>query len=93
MNHINQVTRILNALYNIEYLKVLCTTVENDMLIIDLSYRNENAISDIYNRLAGGYLSLNSNIGVAQLSFLLTELDQENPQNTTIIAFAYPDEN
>lgn len=93
MNHINQVTRILNALYNIEYLKVLCTTVENDMLIIDLSYRNENAISDIYNRLAGGNLSLNSNIGVAQLSFLLTELDQEDPQNTTIIAFAYPDEN
>ena len=92
MNHINQVTRILNALYNIEYLKVLCTTVENDMLIIDLSYRNENAISDIYNRLAGGNLSLNSNIGVAQLSFLLTELDQEDPQNTTIIAFAYPDE-
>ena len=93
MNHINQVTRLLNALYNIEYLKVLCTTVENDMLIIDLSYRNENAISDIYNRLAGGNLSLNSNIGVAQLSSLLTELDQEDPQNTTIIAFAYPDEN
>lgn len=92
MNHINQITRILNTLYDIEYLKVLCTTVENDMLIIDLSYRNENAISDIYNRLAGGHLSLNS-IGVAQLSFLLTELDQEDPQNTTIIAFAYPDEN
>lgn len=93
MNHINQITRILNTLYDIEYINVLCTTVENDMLIIDLSYRNENAISDIYNRLAGGNLSLNSNIGVAQLSFLLTELDQEDPQNTTIIAFAYPDEN
>ena len=93
MNHINQVTRILNALYNIEYLKVLCTTVENDMLIIDFSYRNENAISDIYNRLAGGHLSINSNIGVAQLSFALTEPDEEKPQNTTIVAFAYPDEN
>ena len=93
MNHINQITRILNTLYDIEYINVLCTTVENDMLIIDFSYRNENAISDIYNRLAGGNLSLNSNIGVAQLSFLLTELDQEDPQNTTIIAFAYPDEN
>ena len=43
MNHINQVTRILNTLYDIEYINVLCTTVENDMLIIDLSYRNENA--------------------------------------------------
>ncbi len=93
MNHINQITRILNALYDIEYIRVLCTTVENDMLIIDFSYRNENAISDIYNRLAGGHLSLNSNIGVAQLSFLLTELDQEDPQNKKIVAFAYPDEN
>lgn len=93
MNHINQITRILNTLYDIEYINVLCTTVENDMLIIDFSYRNENAISDIYNRLAGGHLSLNSNIGIAQLSFLLTELDQEDPQNTTIVAFAYPDEN
>ena len=70
MNHINQITRILNTLYDIEYLKVLCTTVENDMLIIDLSYRNENAISDIYNRLAGGHLSLNSNIGVCATFFL-----------------------
>lgn len=92
MNHINQITRILNTLYDIEYLKVLCTTVENDILIIDFSYRNDTAISDIYNRLAGGHLSLNSNIGVAQLSFALTEPDEEKPQNTTIIAFAYPDE-
>ena len=92
MNHINQVTRILNTLYDIKYLKILCTTVENDILIIDFSYRNNTAISDIYTRLAGGHLSINSNIGVAQLSFLLTELDQEDPQNTTIIAFAYPDE-
>ena len=92
MNHINQVTRILNTLYDIEYLKVLCTTVENDILIIDFSYRNNTAISDIYNRLAGGYLSINSNIGVAQLSFALTEPDEEKPQNTTIIAFAYPED-
>lgn len=94
MNHINQITRILNTLYDIEYIKVLCTTVENDILIIDFSYRNDTAISDIYNRLAGGHLSLNSNIGVAQLSFTLTEPDndEEKPQNTTIIAFAYPDE-
>ena len=92
MNHINQITRILNTLYDIKYLKVLCTTVENDILIIDFSYRNDTAISDIYNRLAGGHLSINSNIGVAQLSFLLTALDPEDPQNTTIIAFAYPDE-
>lgn len=92
MNHINQVTRILNTLYDIEYLKVLCTTVENDILIIDFSYRNNTAISDIYNRLAGGRLSINSNIGVAQLSFALTEPDEEKPQNTTIIAFAYPED-
>lgn len=92
MNHINQVTRILNTLYDIEYLKVLCTTVENDILIIDFSYRNNTAISDIYNRLAGGHLSINSNIGVAQLSFALTEPDEEKPQNIKIIAFAYPDE-
>ena len=92
MNHINQITRILNTLYDIKYLKVLCTTVENDILIIDFSYRNNTAISDIYNRLAGGHLSLNSNIGVAQLSFALTEPDEEKPQNTTIIAFASPDE-
>lgn len=92
MNHINQVTRILNTLYDIEYLKVLCTTVENDILIIDFSYRNNTAISDIYNRLAGGHLSINSNIGVAQLSFALTEPDEEKPQNTTIIAFAYPED-
>ena len=85
MNHINQITRILNTLYDIEYLKVLCTTVENDILIIDFSYRNDTAISDIYNRLAGGHLSINSNIGVAQLSFALTEPDEEKPQNIKII--------
>ena len=90
MNHINQITRILNTLYDIEYLKVLCTTVENDILIIDFSYRNDTAISDIYNRLAGGHLSINSNIGVAQLSFALT--DEEKPQNIKIIAFAYPED-
>lgn len=92
MNHINQITRILNTLYDIEYIKVLCTTVENDILIIDFSYRNDTAISDIYNRLAGGHLSINSNIGVAQLSFSLTEPDEEKSQNIKIIAFAYPED-
>ena len=92
MNHINQITRILNTLYDIKYLKVLCTTVENDILIIDFSYRNDTAISDIYNRLAGGHLSINSNIGVAQLSFALTEPDNIKNKKTRIVAFAYPDE-
>jgi len=92
MNHINQITRILNTLYDIKYLKVLCTTVENDILIIDFSYRNDTAISDIYNRLAGGHLSINSNIGVAQLSFALTEPDNIKNKKTMIVAFAYPDE-
>ena len=92
MNHINQITRILNTLYDIKYLKVLCTTVENDILIIGFSYRNDTAISDIYNRLAGGHLSINSNIGVAQLSFALTEPDNIKNKKTMIVAFAYPDE-
>ena len=93
MNHINQITRILNALYDIDYLKVCCTTVEDNMLIIDFTYDNERAICSLYNKVPGGYVVTNPDVG--QLSFTLTEPDndEEKPQNTTIIAFAYPDEN
>lgn len=92
MNHINQITRILNALYDIDYLKVCCTTVEDNMLIIDFTYDNERAICSLYNKVPGGYVVTNT--GVGQLSFTLTEPDndEEKPQNIKIIAFAYPDE-
>lgn len=93
MNHINQITRILNALYDIDYLKVCCTTVEDNMLIIDFTYDNERAICSLYNKVPGGYVVTNPSVG--QLSFTLTEPDndEEKPQNIKIIAFAYPDEN
>lgn len=57
-----QITRILNTLFEIKELKILCTTVEDNMLIIDFSYYSEIAITALYNRLLGGHLSLNSHI-------------------------------
>ena len=93
MNHINQITRILNALYDIDYLKVCCTTVEDNMLIIDFTYDNERAICSIYNKVPGGYVVTNP--GKGQLSFTLTEPDNTvntKNQKTMIVAFAYPDE-
>ena len=57
-----QITRILNTLFEIKELKILCTTVEDNVLIIDFSYYSEIAIAVLYNRLSGGHLSLNSHI-------------------------------
>ena len=75
MNHINQITRILNALYDIDYLKVCCTTVEDNMLIIDFTYDNERAICSLYNKVPGGYVVTNP--GVGQLSFTLSQFVSE----------------
>ena len=93
MNHINQITRILNALYDIDYIKVCCTTVEDNILIIDFTYDNERAICSLYNKVPGGYVVTNA--GVGQLSFALTEPDNTvntKNQKTMIVAFPYPDE-
>ena len=95
MNHINQITRILNALYDIDYLKVCCTTVEDNMLIIDFTYDDERAICYLYNKVPGGYVVTNPRLSTGQLSFTLTETDNTvntKNQKTMIVAFAYPDE-
>lgn len=90
MNHINQITRILNALYDIDYIKVCCTTVEDNILIIDFTYDDERAICSLYNKVPGGYVVTNP--GVGQLSFALTEPDNIKNKKTMIVAFPYPDE-
>ena len=84
-----QITRILNTLFEIKELKILCTTVEDNMLIIDFPYYSEIAIAALYNRLSGGHLSLNSDINAGQLTYALTP---EVPQNKKPFeAFAYPE--
>jgi hypothetical protein len=84
-----QITRILNTLFEIKELKILCTTVEDNVLIIDFSYYSEIAIAVLYNRLSGGHLSLNSHINAGQLTYALTP---EVPQNKKPFeAFAYPE--
>lgn len=94
MNHINQITRILNAIFDIDNININIIAVENDILIIDFSYNDERVLQSLYNKLPGGYLATNPEIRAGELSFTLTEPDndEEKPQNTTIIAFAYPDE-
>ena len=94
MNHINQITRILNAIFDIDNININIIAVENDILIIDFSYNDERVLQGLYNKLPGGYLATNPEIRAGELSFTLTEPDndEEKPQNIKIIAFAYPDE-
>ena len=56
------------------------------MLIIDLNYYSETALANLYNRAAGGYLSIRPEISAGQLS------DALGPENTTkpVEAFAHP---
>lgn len=84
-----QITRILNSLFEIKELKILCTTVEDNMLIIDFSYYSEIAIAALYNRLLGGHLSLNSHINAEQLTYALTPEVAQNKK--PFEAFAYPE--
>ena len=86
MNQITQVTAHLNAVLNIDDIRTNMITIEDNMLIIDLNYYSENALVNLYNRAAGGYLSIRPEISAGQLSYALV------PENTTkpVEAFAHP---
>ena len=58
MNQIEQVETHLNAVLNIDDIRTNMITIEDNMLIIDLNYYSENALVNLYNRAAGGYLSI-----------------------------------
>ena len=86
MNQITQVTARLNAVLNIDEIRTNMITIEDNMLIIDLNYYSENALVNLYNRAAGGYLSIRPEISAGQLSYALV------PENTPkpVEAFAHP---
>ena len=86
MNQITQVTARLNAVLNIDDIRTNMITIEDNMLIIDLNYYSENALVNLYNRAAGGYLSIRPEISAGQLSYALV------PETTTkpVEAFAHP---
>lgn len=86
MNQINQVTARLNAVLNIDDIRTNMITIEDNMLIIDLNYYSENALANIYNQAAGGYLSIRPEISAGQLSYALV------PEKAIKVeAFAYPE--
>ena len=85
MNQIEQVETHLNAVLNIDEIRTNMITIEDNMLIIDLNYYSETALATLYNRAAGGYLSIRPEISAGQLSYALV------PENTPPVeAFAHP---
>ena len=86
MNQIEQVETHLNAVLNIDDIRTNMITIEDNMLIIDLNYYSENALANLYNQAAGGYLSIRPEISAGQLSYALV------PENTPkpVEAFAHP---
>ena len=94
MNHINQITRILNAIFDIDNININIIAVENDLLIIDFFYKDERVIRNLYNKLPGGYLVTNTEIRSGELSFTLTEPDNDDNdnQNPKTTPFAYPED-
>ena len=87
MNQIEQVETHLNAVLNIDDIRTNMITIEDNMLIIDLNYYSENALVNLYNQAAGGYLSIRPEISAGQLSYALV------PENTPkpVEAFAHPE--
>ena len=86
MNQITQVTARLNAVLNIDDIRTNMITIEDNMLIIDLNYYSENALVNLYNRAAGGYLSIRPEISAGQLSYALVPENNKKP----VEAFAHP---
>ena len=90
MNQITQVTALLNAVLNIDDIRTNMITIDDNILIINLNYYSEIALAKLYNRAAGGYLTINPEKSTGLLSFALTP--QEKTQTTSHIApFAYPE--
>ena len=87
MNQITQVTARLNAVLNIDDIRTNMITIEDNMLIIDLNYYSENALVNLYNQAAGGYLSIRPEISAGQLSYALVPENTKKPAP----AFAYPE--
>lgn len=87
MNHITQVTQILDQLCLIQGININYTMIDNNFFIIDFSFFNHSTLAQIYNTLPGGHIAIHPNKKAAQLTFMLTQ--QDNKSN----AFAYPDEN
>ena len=86
----NQIEALLNAVLKIEDIRINAISIDEDMLIIDLNYYSESALAKLYNRAAGGYLTINPEKSTGLLSFALTP--QEKTQTTSHIApFAYPE--
>ena len=59
MNQINQIEALLNAVLKIEDIRINAISIDDDMLIINLNYYSESALAKLYNRAAGGYLTIN----------------------------------
>ena len=87
MNQITQVTARLNAVLKIDDIRTNMITIEDNMLIIDLNYYSENALANLYNQAAGGYLSIRPEINAGQLSYALVPENTKKP----VEAFAYPE--
>lgn len=87
MDQITQVTAHLNAVLNIDDIRTNMITIEDNMLIIDLNYYSENALANLYNQAAGGYLSIRPEISAGQLSYALVPEKYTKPAP----AFAYPE--
>jgi hypothetical protein len=87
MNQIEQVETHLNAVLNIDDIRTNMITIEDNMLIIDLNYYSETALVNLYNRAAGGYLSIRPEISAGQLSYALVPEKAKKP----VEAFAYPE--
>ena len=86
MNQIEQVETHLNAVLNIDDIRTNMITIEDNMLIIDLNYYSENALANLYNQAAGGYLSIRPEISAGQLSYALVPETAKKP----VEAFAHP---
>ena len=86
MNQIEQVETHLNAVLNIDDIRTNMITIEDNMLIIDLNYYSENALANLYNQAAGGYLSIRPEISAGQLSYALVP-----EKSKKVEAFAYPE--
>lgn len=86
----NQIEALLNAVLKIEDIRINAISIDDDMLIIDLNYYSESALAKLYNRAAGGYLTINPEKSIGLLSFALTpqEKTQTTPHTTP---FAYPE--
>ena len=94
MNHINQVTRILNTLYDIDNINIYMIAIQNDLIIIKFFYKEERVLQSLYNKLPDGYLVTTPEIRYGELSFILTEPDNDDNDNQKpkTTPFAYPDE-